>query len=134
MFCVMEVISVLCLHVVSSPVFVQVSPVCLGWRHARRSAPTCLVTSTRLQDTTSSSSSSYHCQSSFTSSPLRPDSTTSPSPACFTLTSSSLFSHILRPLVSFITSFIVSFLTFFSFHLSGNFSKLLNPTFSFMLM
>lgn len=46
--CVMEVISVLCLHVVSSSVFVQVSPVCLGRRHAPRSAPTRLFTSTRL--------------------------------------------------------------------------------------
>lgn len=41
-FCVMEVISVLCLHVLSSPVFVEVSPVCLGWRHAPLSAPTSL--------------------------------------------------------------------------------------------
>lgn len=41
-FCVMEVISVLRLHVVSSPVFVEVSPECLGWRHAPRSAPTSL--------------------------------------------------------------------------------------------
>lgn len=48
-FCVMEVISVLCLHVV----FVKMSPVCLEWRHAPRPALTCLFTSTQLQNTTS---------------------------------------------------------------------------------